>query len=182
MRAHLISSCWYFLPSSTDLVTVMVLRERPKSQDKFPACHCRKWWSIRAGSFFENSKIPLTQLLFVQCSCGPLKSPTICRLSVDQQLADCCWREAALHNYHGFPVLVCLFESSVLQCILSQLSRILWNSKKNFGALLIRTKHTFKQNSFSLLLHSSESCYLSIANKTFSLITTFWSFPNLQFR
>lgn len=113
MRAHLISSCWYFLPSSTDLVAVMVLREKPESQDKFPACHCRKWWSIRAGSFFKNSKLLLTQLLFVQCSCDPLKSPTTCRLSVDQQLADCCWREAALHNYHGFPVFVCLFSSSI---------------------------------------------------------------------
>lgn len=168
MRAHLISSCWYFLPSSTDLVTVLVLRERPKSQDKFPACHCRKWWSIRAGSVFENSKLPLTQLLFVQCSCDPLKSPTICQLSVDQQLANCCWREVALHNYHGFPVIVCLFESSVLQCILSQLN------EQNLMKLQEKFWRTFDQNKAHI-----QTKFILITVAQFWILLSFYSKQNI---
>ena len=47
----------------------MVLRERPYTQDEYHweclACRCRKRRSIRAGSFFENSKIPLAHWLYV---------------------------------------------------------------------------------------------------------------------
>ena len=49
--------------------TEMVLRERQNVIDGFvwecPVRHCRKRRSIRAGSFFENSKIPLGQWLYV---------------------------------------------------------------------------------------------------------------------
>ena len=47
----------------------MVLRERPNSEDGYhwecPVRCCRKRRSIRAGSFFEDSKIPLEQWLFI---------------------------------------------------------------------------------------------------------------------
>ena len=47
----------------------MVLRERPCTQDGYhwecSARRCRKRRSIRAGSFFENSKIPLAHWLYV---------------------------------------------------------------------------------------------------------------------
>ena len=47
----------------------MVLRERPYTQDGYhwecSARRCRKRRSIRAGSFFENSKIPLAHWLYV---------------------------------------------------------------------------------------------------------------------
>ena len=47
----------------------MVLRERPNTQDGYhwecSVHQCRKRRSIRAGSFFENSKIPLTHWLYV---------------------------------------------------------------------------------------------------------------------
>ena len=49
--------------------TDMVLRERSESEDGFhwecPTRYCRKRRSIRAGSFFENSKLPLAQWLFI---------------------------------------------------------------------------------------------------------------------
>ena len=48
--------------------TQMVLKERQTSPDRFvwecPADNCRKRRSVRAGSFFEASKIPLAQWLY----------------------------------------------------------------------------------------------------------------------
>ena len=67
-----------------------------------PVNQCRKWRSIRAGSFFENSKIPLSH--GCTSSCGRLMSPittnwfSLCTvITALQRLRDICSLKI-LHN------------------------------------------------------------------------------------